>query len=276
MNSGYIKLHRKLMDSRVFANEGLLKVWIWCLCKASYKTQWVPMKTGRGETVVQVNPGEFIFGRKQAADELGMKQTSVRDRMNKLEAMQNIARQPATHYTIVSIINWESYQSQEEIDAGQTANHPPGNRQATARQPPGNRHIQEGKEGKEGKEKKKTPAGQKKTADPRVKVFIDWWCAMYEKRFNKKYVVQGPKVAGIIKNLLRLNIGWEELQYAAILFMLDDETFIEEKGHDISMFLLKINKYKYSDPTLKGRYGKHLAQDPTKCEEEEQLKEDKT
>ena len=34
---GWIKLHRKLLTSNVFDNEKLLKVWIWCLMKATHK-----------------------------------------------------------------------------------------------------------------------------------------------------------------------------------------------------------------------------------------------
>lgn len=36
-NEGWIKLHRKLLNSNVFKNEKLLKIWIWCLCKVTHK-----------------------------------------------------------------------------------------------------------------------------------------------------------------------------------------------------------------------------------------------
>ena len=35
--AGWIKLHRQLLDSLVFDNPDLLKVWIWCLLKASHR-----------------------------------------------------------------------------------------------------------------------------------------------------------------------------------------------------------------------------------------------
>lgn len=107
---GWVKLHRKLIDSRVFANEGLLKVWIWCLIRANHEQDWVPIKTGKGVTEVGVNPGEFIFGRKTAAKELRMKESTLWKRMQKLENAQNLNIQSNSHYSIVSIINWASYQ----------------------------------------------------------------------------------------------------------------------------------------------------------------------
>jgi hypothetical protein len=126
--SGWVKLHRKLIDSRVFANDGLLKVWVWCLLKASHEKEWFTIKTGRGTAEVDVIPGQFIFGRKTAAKELKMKERTVYDRILKLEKLQNIAIQPNTHYSIVSIINWDTYQDTK--DANPTAN-PTTNQQPT-------------------------------------------------------------------------------------------------------------------------------------------------
>jgi len=65
------------MRSRVFQNEGLFKIWMWCLLKANHKGQWIIIKTGRGTTEVWIEPGQFIFGRLTAAKELKMKPSTV-------------------------------------------------------------------------------------------------------------------------------------------------------------------------------------------------------
>lgn len=36
-NTSYIKLFRKLLNSPIFENEKALKIWIWCLLKATHK-----------------------------------------------------------------------------------------------------------------------------------------------------------------------------------------------------------------------------------------------
>lgn len=132
---GWIKLHRKISDSRCFANEGLFKVWVWCLIKANHQKKWVDIKTGKGVTEVEVLPGQFIFGRNIAAKELKMKPSTVNDRMKKLERMQNIVMQPNTHYSLISIINWDNYQSKEDevrqAIQQPTDNQPTGNQQPT-------------------------------------------------------------------------------------------------------------------------------------------------
>ena len=101
--NGYVWLWRKSIGTRAFKNPELWKVWTWCLMRANHEESWVPFKTGQGSSEVLVKPGEFIFGRKSAAKELSMPASSVRNRMAKLENMQNLTLKQDTHYTMVSI-----------------------------------------------------------------------------------------------------------------------------------------------------------------------------
>ena len=55
-SAGYIKLYRKVLDSPVFADAGLLKVFLWCLMRASNTRRFWNPQTGRGHTVVEVLP----------------------------------------------------------------------------------------------------------------------------------------------------------------------------------------------------------------------------
>jgi len=127
----WLKLHRQLLDSAVFANPDLLKMWVWCLCRASYKPQHVPMQTGRGATVVTIGPGQFIFGRNEAAKTLKMKPSTVASRLKKLQNLGNIDTQPGGHFTVVTINNWSSYQTDAAAETGQDC-------QATDKQLTGN------------------------------------------------------------------------------------------------------------------------------------------
>lgn len=113
MNRGYVKLWRKTKESRIFQNEGLLKVWIWCLLKANHKKAWVSIKTGRGQVEVKVNPGQFIFGRDSAAKELGMSPSTVYKRIKKLKNIENCNIKSNRQYSVITILNWDSYQSEK-------------------------------------------------------------------------------------------------------------------------------------------------------------------
>lgn len=114
VDSGWVMLWRKLKQSRVFRNPELLKVWIWCLLKASHKNRWVSMKTGTGETEVKLLPGQFVFGRNSAAKELDMPASTIRNRIAKLKNMSKIEIKPDNHYSVITIINWVGYQTLQE------------------------------------------------------------------------------------------------------------------------------------------------------------------
>ena len=120
-NDGWIPLFRKSLGSQVFQNEGLWKVWTWCLMRASHTEQWVPIKTGRGKTEVHILPGQFIFGRKTAAKELKMKPPTIQKRMLKLKNMQNCITQSHKHYSLVTLTNWEFYRELQKKGIGKVS-----------------------------------------------------------------------------------------------------------------------------------------------------------
>jgi hypothetical protein len=131
MNRGYVKLWRKIEDSIVFQNEGLFKVFIWCLLQATHKEIYLPVRTGRGFTEVHLMPGSFIFGRQSAAKQLRMSQSTVWGRIIKLKKFKIIDMQTNTHYSIISIINWISYQGDQNQSDSQPDRQPTPNRRAT-------------------------------------------------------------------------------------------------------------------------------------------------
>ena len=146
MDSGYVRLWRKSSESAVFQDPHLWQLWTWCLFKAAWKPQVVAQKTGVGNTLVNLRPGQFIFGRKSAAKALKQPASSIRNRMEKLEKLGNLDTQVDTHWTIVTIRNWDIYQLTEE-----RVGHALGQAEDTHRTPTG--HKEEGKEGKKVKNK---------------------------------------------------------------------------------------------------------------------------
>ncbi|MCF8082887.1 MAG: helix-turn-helix domain-containing protein [Deltaproteobacteria bacterium] len=110
MERGFIKVWRKALESRAFQNESLWKIWCWCLLKASHKRRWMQMKTGKGTVEVEIHPGQFIFGRDSAARELHMKPSTVRNRMKKLKKMGNLDIKSDSQFSVVSVMNWHTFQ----------------------------------------------------------------------------------------------------------------------------------------------------------------------
>ena len=85
-DKSWIKLYRKLLDSPIFENEKALKVWIWCLVKATHteREQLV------GKQMVHLEKGQFVTGRKKASEELKMKERTVYDYLKLLEQLSMI------------------------------------------------------------------------------------------------------------------------------------------------------------------------------------------
>lgn len=136
VEGGYVHLARQSVSSQVFQNEGLWKLWTWCLMKANHDKNWDSITIGKGKTEVSINRGQFLFGRKKAAKELRMKPETVRDRMTKLKNIGNIAMQSTSHYTVVTICNYERYQDtnnyKHQPSRQPSANHPPSKHQPSA------------------------------------------------------------------------------------------------------------------------------------------------
>ncbi len=104
---GYVKLHRALLDSSVFHNEKKLKIFIWCLLKATHtkRNQVV------GRQSIDLREGEFIFGRNQSSLELNMTPSTLWNYMKDLEKDKTIQIKSNNKFSVVSITNWDFYQN---------------------------------------------------------------------------------------------------------------------------------------------------------------------
>ncbi len=121
MYRGYVKLWRRLLDSPIFTNEALLKIFIYCIFKMHipprdetgkfiYESKWLPVITGKSKTEVEIKPGQFLFGRQITAKRLRMNSSSVRNRFKKLENMRIVDIQSYPHYSLITVNDWKDYQ----------------------------------------------------------------------------------------------------------------------------------------------------------------------
>ena len=156
-NTGWVKLWRQLLQSDVFADAELLRVFIWCLLRANHSPRSVAVKTGRGQTVIRVEAGQFIFGRNTAAQELGSKPTPLWKRIQRLEKMGCICLKRNRHFSIITIVNWGTFQGglpereQPKEQPKEQAKEQPRNNQGTTKE-----HKQEGKEFQECEEERES------------------------------------------------------------------------------------------------------------------------
>lgn len=110
MHNGYIALHRKLLNNPIFDNPALLKMWVWCLLKATH----TPYKQIIGLEVVDLNKGQFITGRFAGSKELNVNESTWYKHIKLLEQLEMIALNSNNKYTLVTVVNWELYQVDKE------------------------------------------------------------------------------------------------------------------------------------------------------------------
>jgi hypothetical protein len=123
---GWIKLHRKIMCSPVWNEPGMLKLWIYCLVKATHKEKEILL----GQQLIKLSPGQFVTGRNSLYDDLnkGVKPANKVSAitlwrwLKVLEKMGNIELKTNNKFTVVTVENWGLYQDTESENEQQMNN----------------------------------------------------------------------------------------------------------------------------------------------------------
>ena len=108
-DKSYIKLFRKLLKSPIWENEKALKIWLWCLLKATH----IEREQLVGQQIVQLEKGQFIFGREKASEELNMTESTVYKYIKLLEKLQMIRIKSNNRFSVVTVEKWEDYQIED-------------------------------------------------------------------------------------------------------------------------------------------------------------------
>ena len=114
--AGWIKLHRIAMDGPIWQNKNLWRVFSWCMMKASHKKH-VQMV---GLTKVELDPGQFIFGRDAASRETGLPPSTVWTSMQWLKSNNTIDIKSDNKKSVVTLVNWALYQSCDDESDSKT------------------------------------------------------------------------------------------------------------------------------------------------------------
>lgn len=117
-NKGWVKLHRKLLDNPVMGDPDYLAVWVHLLLTACHKeTSFI--WNGKKKTL---KPGQLLTGRKALSKATGVQQSKIYRALSYLESEQQIEQLKTNKYTIISILNWDKYQHEEQKREQQVSN----------------------------------------------------------------------------------------------------------------------------------------------------------
>ena len=120
--NGYIKLYRKLIQWGWYQDSVVKDLFLHCLLTASFKEfKWM------GQTM---NAGQFVTSYKLLAEALGFTVQQIRTALKKLESTGEITSKSTNKYTVITVINWGSYQA-DDIDSNTQINKQITNKQQT-------------------------------------------------------------------------------------------------------------------------------------------------
>jgi len=116
---GYIKLHRKILESPVvMKTNDHFAVWMFLLLNATHKGYDV-LYEGKRKTL---QPGQLITGRKIISKALKINESKVQRILKTFKIEQQIEQQTNPRCRIITILNWCDYQQDEQQTKQQVNN----------------------------------------------------------------------------------------------------------------------------------------------------------
>ena len=118
MSQGWIITHRKLRESSFYKDSQAVHLWIHLLISANHKDAQVV----RGNKVYEVKRGQLITGRKLLSSETGINESKLQRLLKVFEKCHMIEQQTNNVNRLVSIINYDQYQtSEQQVNSKRTA-----------------------------------------------------------------------------------------------------------------------------------------------------------
>ena len=110
MGNGWVKLHRVLLDHWVYGDNEALKLWITLISKATHKKH----KQKVGNQLVDLKPGQLIFGTNKYANVTEINRSKLYRLVQMFVEDKMIIYDTESYkkFSIITILNWETYQSE--------------------------------------------------------------------------------------------------------------------------------------------------------------------
>jgi ribosomal protein L30E len=197
MAGGYILLHRQILDSYQFSNPEYLKIWIWMLAKANYKSKVANIEVNSGRTDVPLERGQFIFGRTSAAKELKMGESKIYRVLKKFESDGSITVKSNNKFSVITVCKYDTY------NCAENENEQPVNSQRTASEQPVNTTNKENK-GKERIKKEKKDISEPTASDSTYPLCISIYDAFIQKQTGVKANINGMAGSAMKKIIVYL------------------------------------------------------------------------
>ena len=144
-NDRWVKSWQSIEEWRWYKTPNMAHLWQNLIRKANWKDSEFEGVT--------VRRGQLIAGRKALAEQTGISEQSVRTCLERLKSTSEITIKPTSKFSIITILNYELYQSGDE-ETNQGTNQQ-SNQQLTSDQPASNQQVTTSNNNKKNKNIKK-------------------------------------------------------------------------------------------------------------------------
>lgn len=111
MNTGWVKLHRKLLDNPLMRNPLYRAVWVEILLQAMYADGATVMFAGKR---LKLEPGQFTTGRKKISSDTGVNESTVQRILECFESEHQIEQRTDRQCRLITVKKWKEYQDFEQ------------------------------------------------------------------------------------------------------------------------------------------------------------------
>jgi hypothetical protein len=107
-DKGWIKIHRKMFEHPFASDPHWVALWVWMLCRATRTERRA--RIGKTTKTFILQPGQFISGRKQMAEETGINESKVKRLLKLMKNDQQIDQRTSPAGSLFTVLNWQSHQ----------------------------------------------------------------------------------------------------------------------------------------------------------------------
>jgi hypothetical protein len=130
LNNGWIKLYRKIINTSWYKRSTVVHLFIHLLIKANHQEN----KFFWNGNEITIKRGEFITGLNKLSDETGISIQSIRTAIEILKSTNTITIKSTNKFSIIQIVNYDQYQSEEEKSTSKPTSKVTNNQQTTNKQ----------------------------------------------------------------------------------------------------------------------------------------------
>jgi len=216
MLNGWLKVHRKMLDHWVSEEPELFAMWMRLLLEANHSDK----KTMFNGALVEIQRGQTLFGLEAFEAKSGISRKKLRRYLDMLEKEGMIGRQRTNKYSLISIVNYDSYQDEGSQKASQ--GQAEGSQKASQGQAEGKQRASQGQHRKNVKNVKNV----KNTDTGAASIDYSSWPAMPSDQVFKDWLAARRKAKATHSQTAMNQIG-KELRKAAAMGISVDECLAE-------------------------------------------------